>query len=126
MKTLTRITINPEPATLARYTHARTRHSAERLATHIADLEAAGFVVLSARSAKSTVPNSYGPSAYKMHAPYYWFNSETRTIDLVDGKLETRPKGAAIPARFMVAGDKVPAGFRCVARHGESVELVPA
>jgi hypothetical protein len=122
MTTLDQIQILPENESLTGYTHCVSRSAAESLAADIAEIEAQGFKVITARSYRCAVPQSYR-SAYKMHAPYYVFDGKWREIVLVDGALENRPKGATIPARFVVAGQTVPDGFRCFER-GENYVVV--
>lgn len=120
MQTITEITIEPESPGLTGYTHCASRYSAELLAKAIMDLERAGFTVLNACGMRASVPNVY-KSAYKMHAPFYKYHAGSRTIELVDGKLENRAIGAAIPAVYEISGQRVPEGYRCFARLEASV-----
>ena len=118
--TTTQIKIAAEPTDLVKYTHCQSRSAANHLAAAIEELESQGFAVLDAVSSRSAVPNTY-KSAYKMSAPFYRFRAETRTIELVNGRLENRPRGSTIPAKFEIAGDKTPKGFRCFNRLESSI-----
>ena len=124
MKTRLNIIIKEAPADLAKYTHSAPASSAEYLAEAIADLENAGFTVIYARGQKPSVPTCYR-SAYKMHAPVYVFRPAARIIEMIDSKLETRSRGATIPAVFEVEGSIVPPGFRCFER-GETFLIIRA
>lgn len=114
-----RIVTDPD---LARYTHAASESTAEHLAAEIGHLEAQGFQVLAATAARASVPLSYR-SAWKMTAPFYRFTPESREITLVSGTLPNRPKGATIPAVFLIAGSTVPPGFRCFRRTPDNLEI---
>lgn len=118
MKTIT-------DSALAKLTHAVGPDSAARLAARISALEAAGFVVLSARSGRNAVPTCYR-SAYKVAAPYYEFRPDSRELVLVSAPLETRPHGRPIPPVLEVAGAVVPTGYRCFRRAADRLEIRPA
>ncbi len=122
MTPLDQIQILPENQALTAYTHCVPRSAAESLAADIDEIEAQGFKVITARSCRCAVPQSYR-SAYKMNAPYYVFDGKGRQIALVNGALRKRPKGSTIPARFVVAGGIAPDGFRCFER-GENYVVV--
>jgi hypothetical protein len=115
MKTTVEISITQESPDLVKYTHCQTRYAAQILMATILEIESQGMTVEGASSTRSAVPLSYR-SAYKMAAPYYIFNTNTRAIVLVNGQLENRPKGLTIPAHFVVSGSVVPTGFRCFKR----------
>jgi hypothetical protein len=115
MKTTVEISITEESTNLVKYTHCQTRYAAQTLMASILEIENQGMTVIGASSTRSAVPLSYR-SAYKMAAPYYIFNTNTRSIVLVNGQLENRPKGLTIPAHFVVSGSSVPMGFRCFKR----------
>ena len=120
--TTTQIEILAESPSLVKYTHCQARHAAESLAELIRKIESQGFNVLGATSCRSAVPTCYR-SAYKMSAPFYIFDAATCSIRLVNGQLETRPRGATIPAHFEVAGSVVPDGFRCFKRNADSIVI---
>jgi type II secretory pathway component PulK len=120
-----KIEIKQAPSNLTKYTHSVSESAAKNLATRIADLEAAGYVVKSGVSTRSSVPNSYR-SAYKMTAPFWVFNSETRQITMVSGKLENRPNGATIPAHIIINGNDTPTGYRALSKSNNLVDLIPA
>jgi len=116
-KTVKTIEIETAPAELTKYTHASlSPETAQSLAADIAELTAAGFPVLYASGERGTVPTSYR-SAYRMHAPHWRYDG--RTIHATSAKLETRPRGASIPANFTVQGDAAPAGWRIGKRHDD-------
>jgi hypothetical protein len=119
--TTTEIQIIEAPASLKKFTHASLSDwEANNLAQSIANLTEAGFTVLAANATRSSVPTSYR-SAYKMSAPFWIYDGSS--IYAVNAKLENRPRGAAIPANFIVAGNVVPAGFRCFARNSDSIVI---
>ena len=121
---LNEITINEAPASLSRYTHAASNYAAENLRDGILALEKMGHQVIWARSSKSSVPNSY-QFTRAMHAPCWFFDPAIRTIDMKDCDLETRSKGALIPARYHVAGAvETPDGFRCIERSESGTMLI--
>lgn len=120
-----KITITPAASALTKYTHAAPESAAKDLADRISELEAQGYNVTSAISARSSVPNSY-KSAYKMFAPFYLYCGTTRQINLVPGKLENRPRGAAIPAHIIITGSTTPAGYRALSKSNNIVDLIPA
>ena len=120
-----KIEIKQAPANLTKYTHSVSESAAKNLATRIAELEAAGYVVKSGISTRASVPNSYR-SAYKMTAPFWVFNAETRQITMVSGKLENRPKGATIPAHIIINGNDTPTGYRALSKANNLVDLIPA
>jgi hypothetical protein len=120
-----KIEIKQAPANLTKYTHSVSESAAKNLATRIQELEVAGYVVKSAVSIRSSVPNSYR-SAYKMTAPFWVYNSETRQIEMVSGKLENRPNGAAIPAHIYINGNDTPTGYRALSKANGMVDLIPA
>lgn len=122
MKTTASISIETESSSLTKYTHCARPSAAAQLASQIEELEDAGFIVEAATSGRSAVPNSYR-GAYKMRAPFYIYSPEKRTITLVDGQLENRPKGASIPSHFCISGDVVPTGYRCFKR-GENCLVI--
>jgi len=120
-----KIEIKQAPANLTKYTHSVSESAAKNLATRIEELENAGYKVKSAVSTRSSVPNSYR-SAYKMTAPFWVFNSETRQITMVTGKLENRPDGGAIPAHIIIEGKVTPTGYRALSKANGMVDLIPA
>jgi hypothetical protein len=120
-----KITIAPAATALTKYTHAVPPIAAKDLAERIAKLESEGHVVVSATSSRSSVPNNY-KGAYKMFAPFYAYCNTTRQINLVSGKLENRPRGAAIPAHIIIQGSKTPAGYRALSKSDNLVDLIPA
>ena len=120
-----KIEIKQAPANLTKYTHSVSESAAKNLATRIEELEAAGYVVKSGISTRASVPNSYR-SAYKMTAPFWVFNAETRQITMVSGKLENRPKGATIPAHIIINGNDTPTGYRALSKANNLVDLIPA
>jgi hypothetical protein len=61
-----------------------------------------------------------------MTAPFWVFNSETRQITMVSGKLENRPNGATIPAHIIIQGSTTPAGYRALSKSNNLVDLIPA
>ena len=120
-----KIKIAPSSADLTKYTHAAPESAAKDLADRITRLESQGYTVTSATSARSSVPNSY-KGAYKMFAPFFLYCGTTRQINLVSGKLETRPRGAAIPAHIIIQGSTTPAGYRALSKSNNIVDLIPA
>jgi len=120
-----KITIAPAAAALTKYTHAAPESAAKDLADRITELESEGYKVTSAISARSSVPNTY-KSAYKMFAPFYLYCGTSRQITLVSGKLETRSRGAAIPAHIIIDGSTTPAGYRALSKRNNIVDLIPA
>ena len=120
-----KIEIKQAPANLTKYTHSVSESAAKNLATRIKELEVAGYVVKSAVSIRSSVPNSYR-SAYKMTAPFWVFNRETRQIEMVSGKLENRPNGSTIPAHIIIEGKVTPTGYRALSKANGLVDLIPA
>jgi hypothetical protein len=107
---------------LASYTHAASEQTARDLARQIAWLNENGFRVIEATSERRTVSRSY-KFAFKLIAPAYHYDGQS--IELRSMRLETRPHGSPIPARITVAGHDVPAGYRCVRRLSDSVEVRP-
>lgn len=120
-----KITIAPAAAALTKYTHAAPESAAKDLADRVAELEAQGCKVISATSSRSSVPSSY-KSAYKMSAPFYVYSGASRQITLVSGKLENRPRGAAIPAHIFIQGSTTPSGYRALSKSNNIVDLIPA
>ena len=120
-----KITIAPAAAALTKYTHAAPESAAKDLADRVAELEAQGCKVISATSVRSSVPNTYR-SAYKMCAPFYVYFGASRQITLVSGKLENRPRGAAIPAHIFIQGSTTPVGYRALSKSNNIVDLIPA
>ena len=119
--TTNEIQIIEAPASLTKFTHASlSGWEANSLAKSISDLTEAGFTVIQANASRSSVPTSYR-SAYKMSAPFWIYDGSV--IRAVNAKLENRPRGAAIPANFIVEGSVVPDGFRCFARNSDSVVI---
>lgn len=99
---------------LAEYTHAATEEDRADLNAGVTTLQELGHTVIAARSRKSSVPNSYGPT-HKVHAPVWQLDGPD--LQLVDARLESRPRGARIPANYTVAGAvRTPDGFRCIRR----------
>jgi hypothetical protein len=122
MKTISKIDISPIPSEFVKYTHCSGSDAAKHLRSDIEELEDLGFSVLSGVAARPSVPTCY-KSAYKVHAPYWVFYILDRKIVMIDGKLENRSRGAAIPARFEISGHEIPKGFRCFRRLENSVEI---
>ena len=120
-----KIEIKQAPANLTKYTHSVSESAAANLADRIEELEVAGYVVKSAVSIRSSVPNSYR-SAFKMNAPFWSYNSETRQIEMVSGKLENRPNGSTIPAHIIIEGKVTPTGYRALSKANGLVDLIPA
>ena len=120
-----KIEIKQAPANLTKYTHSSPESAAKNLALRITELESAGYTVKSGTSTRNAVPNSYR-SAYKMTAPFWVFNSETRQITMVTGKLENRPDGGAIPAHIIIEGKVTPTGYRALSKANGMVDLIPA
>ena len=110
--------------TLGKYKHASPEGYGNLLAFRIEEVEEKGLRVIDAKSARRTVPNSYGIAA-KMKAPSYFFNISERTVELWPMKLEHRPFGTRIPGHIVVKGS-VPAfeGFRCLKRTEEFTEFI--
>ena len=119
------IKILPAPATLTKYTHAVDCDAAQKLVAHIEHLENSGFTVTHAVSTRNTVPTSYR-SAYKLTAPCYVFDPDTRTITLTPIRLETRPHGRPIPPHIHVEGIITPHGYRALKKTENSIDLIPA
>jgi hypothetical protein len=122
---MTAIQIIPAPPTLTKYTHAVDPHAAQDLATRITELEASGYTVTHAVSTRNTVPTCYR-SAHKMVAPCYVFNANTRSVTLTPAKLETRPRGRAIPPHIHIEGATTPPGYRALKKSENSIDLIPA
>ncbi len=120
-----KITITPAASALTKYTHAAPESAAKDLSERISKLESEGYIVSSAISARSSVPNSY-KSAYKMFAPFFLYCGTSRQINLVSGKLENRPRGAAIPPHIFIQGSTTPAGYRALSKSNNIVDLIPA
>jgi|3_EtaG_2_1085321.scaffolds.fasta_scaffold03028_5 hypothetical protein len=100
---------------LSEYTHAVGTGARVQLKKAIKKLEAAGFTVISAKSYRSSVPNSYR-QAYRVFAPYYILAPNGR-LKMVQGRLENRSGGAGIPGHIVVKGTRedrgrVPEGMR--------------
>jgi len=119
-----KIKIAPAATALTKYTHAAPPSAAKDLADRITELEAQGYAIISAISARSAVPNSY-KGAYKMYAPFHRFCAATREIKLVLGRLENRPRGAAIPAHIIIQGTETPAGYRALSKANNIIDLIP-
>ena len=120
-----KIEIKQAPANLTKYTHSSPESAAKNLALRITELESAGYTVKSGTSTRNAVPNSYR-SAYKMIAPFWGYNCETRQITMVTGKLENRPNGGTIPAHIIIEGNVTPTGYRALSKSNNLVDLIPA
>lgn len=114
------IKIEPAPADLLTYTHATLEDTtANSLRSSIEKLQEQGVEVLEACGPRSAVPNSYGRSAHRMKAPAWKFDGKHIYAEVF--KLETRPRGATIPAWFKVTTpETLPEGFRCFKKSGET------
>jgi len=114
-----------QTSSLTKYTHSSPESAAKNLALRITELESAGYTVKSGTSTRNAVPNSYR-SAYKMIAPFWGYNCETRQITMVTGKLENRPNGGTIPAHIIIEGNVTPTGYRALSKSNNLVDLIPA
>lgn len=122
----TTITIAKAQAALTKYTHAAPEYYADELKKGIKTLERLGLTVTAARSAKCAVPNSYR-NTRGMIAPCWFFNAESRVIEMGESDLERRTRGANVPARYYLAGSvETPAGFRCIKRDENETIIVHA
>lgn len=100
----------PTSAQLKRTHHTLDTRYLDDLREGIEALHAAGVEVIEATGIRAAVPNSYR-SAYKLVAPFWHYSGGDFTP--VDGKLENRPRGVFIPARFTIRANEAPEGFRC-------------
>jgi hypothetical protein len=119
------IQITSAPAALAKLTHAAPESAAQDLAERIAELEATGHTVTHATSARLSVPTCYR-SAYKLNAPAWVYNADSRTIALTPAKLENRSRGATIPPHILISGSTTPAGYRALRKAENEIDLIPA
>lgn len=119
MKTIEITPAAPEQLKLTHHTlEDRFR---DELCEGISELQSAGAEVIHAAGPRAAVPNSYR-SAYKINAPYWEYSGGV--IKPCNGKLENRPRGQQIPARYLVRAEATPAGFRCFQRNDDGTMLV--